>query len=90
MLSIASEISKHVHNGNIDLHYHLDLFHSLLHIGLDSDQKPIIKPNPYALNKSIDNILNNVNNVILEGKLNQRLKKTFSTTLIKANFYPFK
>ncbi|EDP8629116.1 hypothetical protein GRH07_002747 [Salmonella bongori] len=87
VLSIASEISKHVHNGNIDLHYHLDLFHSLLHIGLDSDQKPIIKPNPYALNKSIDNILNNVNNVILEGKLNQRLKKNILDNINKSQFF---
>ncbi|HHX9742946.1 TPA: hypothetical protein ACVTET_004928 [Salmonella enterica subsp. salamae] len=87
VLSVASEISKHVHNGNIDLHYHLDLFHSLLHIGLGSDQKPIIKPNPYVLSKPIDNILININNVFLESTLNQNLKKNLLDNINKSHFF---
>lgn len=87
VLSVASEISKQPLNENIDLHYHLDLFHSLLHIDLDSDQKPIIKSNPYVLNKSIDNILINVNDIISENKLNQNLKKNIINNINKSDFF---
>lgn len=87
VLSVASEISKHSLNGNIDLHYHLDLFNSLLYIDLDSNKKPIIKPNPYVLNKSIDNILINISNIISENKLNQKLKRNIIDNINKSDFF---
>lgn len=87
VLSVASSISKHALKGDIDLHYYLDLFYSLLHIDVDSDHRPIIKANPYVLRKSVDNALINMNNILSEIKFNQNLKKTILDEINKIRFF---